>query len=213
MIHRRHHDRDPGAKVVYAPRNLPQLNQTSSLSTSTATRDNMATNDLSSPLDTASHSVAKKRHYIQYHQQGVANLRRCVINIQDSIFVIHIAPITAAISFFFEPVQLGSLRALAYMSQLGISTLDFKTNLDVEAYAKRTIVCLPKVSAETTSALCLEVDLEYQQFWRGFLMSGPGCRPCTINMKLNNVFIAPLNEIKINSTIDMLGMKEYSTVV
>ena len=196
----------PAAKVVYAPRSLPQFNQTSSVSCSSTAADisKVINNDVNNSSYTNSNTTIKKRHYIQYHQQGVANLRRCVINIKDSVFVIHIAPIAAAIHFFFEPVQLGSLRFLSYMSQLGIPTLDFKTNLDVEAYAKRTIFCLPKVSTETTSALCLEVDVVYQQYWRGFLMSGPGCRPCSINLKLKNMFIAPLNEIKINSSIDTL---------
>jgi hypothetical protein len=173
----------PAENIIFAPNDLPHINPYTMYRES-----DFETGFLSN----------RTIHHIQYHQQSVANLRRCIVQVFDSVVIGHLNPIIKAVNFFVEPVRLGIQRFLALMSKLNLGSVDLKANLDLEVNFKRTIFCLPRITEnEGISVVCIESDLDYTQSWRGFLIAGPGRRLSEIKFKILNLFIAPIHEIRV----------------
>lgn len=170
--------------------------------------------------DGASFSDSESAPHIVYRQQGNGNLRRCVVEISESVAVIHVLPFTAAMRFFVEPVQLTSMRNLGMIEKRGLGPLDFKAALDVEVLAKSTVFCLPNVvqaktksAKDVSSGLCLHGDFTYQQAWRGFLNVGPGKITQIFKLEIYSIFIAPLHEIRISGAESLIDacLAEFRT--
>ena len=199
--------------IILAPKNLAQLNQKSRLGDRGAGSFLDFDDDESLSDDSASTfpEQLKDRNYsgefiepnkfhepcIRYRQQGNGNLRRCVIEINDSVLILNVPKLQRIGSFFGEPVQLGFQRHLARIKASGVENPDFKASMDLEIHAKNTLFCLTnKSKREGTSAFCLNANLDYTNAVRGFLRVGPGRVTTKINLDVKHVYIAPLHEIK-----------------
>jgi len=132
--------------------------------------------------------------HITYSQQGTGNLRRCIINIQDSVAVANMAKVLHGVEYFLKPIHLNGFRNVHIVETRGL--LDYLVYLDCEVHVKNTIVCFSSTSHRgEENALCVQVDLDYMQAWRGFLVSGPGKISLNIDVSVTNVYIAPMREI------------------
>jgi len=198
--------------IILAPKSLAQLNQKTRLGDRGSFVD--FDDDDSDSDDTASTfqgqhnpNVSTNEAFtepnkfrvpnLRYRQQGVGNLRRCVVEINDSLLVLNMPKLQKIGSYFGEPVQLGFQRHLARIKAKGVENPDFKASMDLEVHAKNTIFCLTnKNKREGTSAFCLNADLDYTNAVRGFLRVGPGKVTTQINLAVKHVFITPLHEIK-----------------
>ena len=67
--------------------------------------------------------------HITYRQQGVENLRRCVVNMEDSAAVAKISKILHAVDFFVDPISLTAERNLGVIEQTCPIPFDFKAAL------------------------------------------------------------------------------------
>lgn len=153
--------------------------------------------DSESDIDFETQETSRVPH-IAYHQQGIGNLRRCIVEINDSVAVIQINPILTAIKYFTEPTHLYFQRNLNRILSRKQGPYDFKSSLDVEVHALNTVFCLPNTTAvDGTSALCIHSNFHYTHAWRGYLLSGPGKVSVDIELSLLSVFISPLHEIKV----------------
>ena len=131
----------PAAFVVFAPKALPQMNRLAA--------------SKGEPRPSASSSSptwAAALPHIRYSQQGVGNLRRCVIDISDSVLVVHLQQILALVTYFVEPVHLAGRRAHALASRKEGGALDFKAALDVEVFLRNTVLCVPQRAGSLASA-------------------------------------------------------------
>jgi hypothetical protein len=140
---------------------------------------------------------SRVKPHIRYSQQGVGNLRRCVIDIEDSVAIIHMDKILEAASYFMDPISLAYERNTILTDARGKGPVDFKASLDLEVHACNSIVCLPKTSVrEEMSVICLESSFDYTQAWRGFMRSGPGKVTMGVQFRVSKLFIAPVHEIR-----------------
>lgn len=194
MEHFTKHVRECSDHIVFAPKKV----MSNGLSyVSRVDKDSNDDNDQYADTEVVPHIV--------YRQQGNGNLRRCVIEISESIAVAHVLTITAAMRYFVEPLHLTSTRNLAMIEKCGPGPLDFKAALDVELHARSTVFCLPNMavngkskSREVSSGLCLHGDFAYLQAWRGFLAVGPGKITQIFRLQISSIFIAPLHEISVS---------------
>ena len=72
--------------------------------------------------------------HIVYNQEAVGNLRRCIVDIKDSLVVAHFDLILNTVAYFTEPVQLMNTRQ--------VGRLDFKW-LAISLYLCISILLLP----------------------------------------------------------------------
>ena len=129
----------PPEFVIFAPKTLPQMNKV----TATGMMSGSSAMDAMSPGSPLSSKVSTPRPHIRYSQQGVGNLRRCVVDISDSLVVVHFQAIMALVTYFVEPVHLSARRAHAVVIHKEQRQLDFKAALDVEVHLKNTVICVP----------------------------------------------------------------------
>jgi hypothetical protein len=135
---------------------------------------------------------------LRYRQQGVANLRRCVVDIANCVLVAHIRPIMAAVSYFVDPISLTNMRGNELLLNEGIGPLDFKAGLDVEVHTKSTVIAIPKFSTKDgMSVLCVQSDVDYIHAFRGFKEAGPAKVTIDVWMNIYSIFITPIHEIKV----------------
>ena len=142
--------------------------------------------------------VGKRKPHIRYHQQGNANLRRCIVEIDDSAFVLHFCTIMAIVDFFHTPIRVISDRNLKWIEEMGKGPLDFRAGIDVEVHLHDTVICLPNIvgADDEANALCFRTHLDYLHTWRGFLQAGPGKVGVQVNSSILGTFIAPINEVQ-----------------
>jgi hypothetical protein len=134
---------------------------------------------------------------LRYRQQGVANLRRCVVDIVDCVLITHVRPIMAAVAYFVDPISLNNLRSNALLAKEGFGALDFKAGLDVEVHTKSTVIAIPKFSdKEDVSVLCVQSDLDYNHAFRGFREAGPAKVTIDVAVNIYSIFITPIHEIR-----------------
>jgi hypothetical protein len=168
--------------IMFAPTSFPLLN-------SALNRGN--SNPGKGVVDPSSKCAVP---HITYSQQGTGNLRRCIINIQDSVAVANMAKVLHGVEYFLKPIHLNGFRNVHIVETRGL--LDYLVCLDCEVHVKNTIVCFSSTSHRgEENALCVQVDLDYMQAWRGFLVSGPGKISLNIDVSVTNVYIAPMREI------------------
>jgi hypothetical protein len=182
--------------VVFAPKNLACMSGERKQRMKAFYRDeddDAEHENITSPTSSNSH-----RPHIRYSQQGIGNLRRCIIEIDDSIAVAHINPILTAISYFTEPTYLYYLRNIGRIEQAGQGPYDYKAALDVEVHAMNTVFCLPNITVKDgASGICVSSDFHYTHAWRGYLLSGPGSIKVEISLLVYSVFISPLHEVRV----------------
>jgi hypothetical protein len=172
--------------LVLAPRHLPVFRSKDS-NRSGAPGAPVAEEGAASP----SYEVIR---HIRYCQQGVANLRRCVVYISDTVVTVNLTTILAAVDFFVIPIQLTSQRNLQLVEQMNKGPFDYRAGLDVEVHMVRSYVCIPD-PVNGFNALCFDVKLDYAQSLRGFLNVGPGLVLMDVDADINSIFMAPLNEV------------------
>ena len=139
----------PPEFVIFAPKTLPQMNKVTATGMMAASSAMDATSIPGSPLP--SH-VSTQRPHIRYSQQGVGNLRRCVVDISDSLLVVHFQAIMALVTYFVEPVHLSARRAHALVIHKEQRQLDFKAALDVEVHLRNTVICVPHRTTGNTGS-------------------------------------------------------------
>jgi hypothetical protein len=127
----------PPEFVIFAPKALPQMNRVAA-----------SKSELSSSTASFSPARAAASPHIRYSQQGVGNLRRCVIDISDSVLVVHFQQILALVTYFVEPVHLAGRRAHSLATRKEGGAVDFKAALDVEVFLRDTVVCVPQRTAQ-----------------------------------------------------------------
>jgi hypothetical protein len=151
-------------------------------------------------LDNPNNTEPKKRiPHIKYSQQGVNNLRRCYIVVENSVVVAHFLTVMSIVDFFHTPIRVNDQRDLRLVEVNGKGRNDWKANLDVEVHIKDSVLGFPNITSEDSSnALCFELNLAYQHGWRGFGESGPGLTIFTIAATIFKTFIAPVNELQSN---------------
>lgn len=155
-------------------------------------------------------AVEESVPHLQYNQQGVANLRRCVVTISDSVAISVIVPALRTVGYFLKPIQLNNRRNLAIFAANNAGPYDFKMALDCEVHVKNSILSMPNiVSGEGVNGLCTQLDFVYTQAWRGFSTAGPSKVTMKIVCLVKSIFIAPLNEMD-NSQIQSLVDPFYS---
>eukprot|EP01032_Pedospumella_encystans_P012694 gene12694-14667_t len=144
--------------------------------------------------------------HIKYSQQGTGNLRRCIVSISDSMAVANIAKVLHTVEYFLKPIHVNTHRSLFVIAQSHLGPYDYKIALDMEVHVSNTVVCLTNISRrDGANALCFQLNLDYQQAWRGFLSSGPGLIGLNIDISVMNIYIAPMREInssRIQSLVD-----------
>ena len=47
----------------------------------------------------------------RYSQEGIGNLRRCIVSIRNSLLVVHLSHVRSLLRFILDPIRLGSMRA------------------------------------------------------------------------------------------------------
>jgi len=177
------HDEISIASIMFAPTSYPMLNSALNPSYSKLDRSHQGA---VGPITTVPH--------ITYTQQGTGNLRRCIVNIQDSVAVANMAKVLHGVEYFLNPIHLNGYRNINIVERKG--RLDYNFSLDCEVHVKNTIVCFANTSHRgEENALCVQVDLDYMQAWRGFIVSGPGKISLNIDVSVKNVYIAPMREI------------------
>jgi len=156
--------------------------------------------------------------HITYNQEGVTNLRRCLVAINNSIVVAHMDLILNIVAFFVEPIQLFETRNIAYLAEQKHGPYDFKGMLDLEVVLTHCSVCLPessktdkstiftgartgrKNSATSSSnkraeqaafsGMCLDLDkVIYTQAFRGFMKVGPGSGELKLALDVRKMYI------------------------
>jgi hypothetical protein len=164
-----------------------------------------------------------EEHSIFYSQNGVGNLRRCFIDLSDTILSTHLLEITKLINFFVESITLADLREKQYISSLIPSQIfNYRALLDVEVYLQRLLVFIPSDLNEIfldTKGLCLEIEqFQYLHSWRGFLEHGPGWIAFDIQSDVNSYFISTLwdiyqqdqSNLSIESLLDPIQIEFHS---
>lgn len=199
----------PAEKIIAAPKDLPQVNPDMKQSFSTdifAKMKSLRRMNSTKDGDDDPTVPARERSYnVAYHQQGISNLRRCVVNVTDSVIVVHMSAIFDMISFFMEPIRVNYLRSLSVLARSGLGILDFKANMDLEVHVKDSSFCLPRPTEEEgMSAICLAGDASYTQAWRGFLTAGPGRRPSSISVDVKSIFIAPIHDLRVTGVDSLI---------
>ena len=140
----------PPEFVIFAPKTLPQMNKVTAMGrTMSGSRTMNAMSPPGSPLPP---HTSTPRPHIRYSQQGVGNLRRCVVDISDSLLVVHFQAILALVTYFVEPVHLSARRAHAVVIHKELRQLDFKAALDVEVHLKNTVICVPHRTTGSTGS-------------------------------------------------------------
>lgn len=91
------------------------------------------------------------RHFT-YTQQGVGNIRRCIVDVMDTVLLVNISPIQTFLSYILEPIGLSALRQLAHFKEQGLGPYDFKTALDVEVTILDSTIALFHHSSSTSSS-------------------------------------------------------------
>ena len=190
-------NRLPTDAIVFAPRSLPSFKSKSIVS--------RQGNDSGEALNKANDSkhrskddddVEPPRRHIRYTQQGIGNLRRCVVDIANSVAVAHMATILTVVNFFYDPIKQISEKNLAMLAHNGLGPFDFKAALDVEVHVIDCLTCLPNCSpSEGVNGLCAAVNLHYLQAWRGFPLCGPAKIIASVNADVKHIFVAPLHEL------------------
>eukprot|EP01036_Dinobryon_divergens_P026996 gene26996-35701_t len=190
-------NRLPTDAIVFAPRSLPSFHSKTNMSR----QGNESGEGLNKANDAKLRSrdedgVEQPRRHIRYTQQGIGNLRRCIVDIENSVAVAHMATIPAVVNFFFDPIKQISEKNLAVLAHNGLGPFDFKAALDVEVHVTDCLTCLPNCSpSEGVNGLCAAINLHYQHAWRGFLLCGPGKVTATVNADVKHIFVAPLHEL------------------
>eukprot|EP00605_Chrysophyceae_sp_TOSAG23-4_P000339 GSChrysophyteH1.ASY1.ANO1.386.1 assembled CDS len=187
------------------------------------------------------HEMLPNEPHISYYQQGVTNLRRCLISLQDSLVVGHLGPILNLIPFWTEPIGLIALRKSDAIQQHGFGPFDFKAGLEVEVDARNCTIALPlnprdrknvfmsnsknrDDQHDTTDdvnykGLCLDIEnIVYRLTDRGFLRVGPGTRSNYTYLKCRKIFIETIasaaDTIEEASLIEAFELKvDYSHFV
>ena len=158
------------------------------------------TEDLAAGVIDWQHILRKKKTkpHIEYHQQTVGNLRRCIIDICDTVGIIQWETIMSIVTYFVDPIELNNHRNLASRARSDMGLIDICANLDVELRVCDTTFGLPRVAdGEEMSVMCIESDFTYTHSWRGFLLAGPGCRMNDIDVSLKSTFIAPICDLRV----------------
>ena len=185
------HDELSIGSIMFAPTSYPMLN--SALNRGGGGSTAGGGGGVGVGVVDPSSSTAAVPH-ITYSQQGTGNLRRCIITIQDSVAVANMAKVLHGVEYFLKPIHLNGFRNVHIVETRGL--LDYLVSLDCEVHVKNTIVCFSSISHRgEENALCVQVDLDYMQAWRGFLVSGPGKISLNIDVSVTNVYIAPMREI------------------
>ena len=191
-------NRLPTDAIVFAPRTLPSFQSKTSIM---SRQGNESGEGLYKANDSKHRSkdeegVGLPRRHIRYTQQGIGNLRRCIVDIENSVAVAHMATILTVVNFFFDPIKQISEKNLAMLAHNGLGPFDFKAALDVEVHVIDCLTCLPNCSpSEGVNGLCAAVNLHYQHAWRGFILCGPGKVTATVNADVKHIFVAPLHEL------------------
>lgn len=191
----------PTDALVFAPRSLPSLSSKKKNARMTVDTDNSEVLNKSLDLKEKYRDEEEDvpRPHIRYTQQGIANLRRCVVEISNSVAVAHMATILSTVSFFFDPIQQISEKNLAMLERLGRGPFDFKAALDVEVHVIDCLTCLPNCSsADSVNGLCAALNLTYTHAWRGFPICGPAQITVSVESDVRHIFVAPLHELYNN---------------
>lgn len=168
-------------KVIFAPKTLQQLTRFSQ-------NQPKKKEDNDSPfkkkkrravIESQDECMFRDRPHITYHQEGIGNLRRCVVEIADSIAVVDIVNINSLVSWIMDPITLIYMRNKQVLINAGKGVLDWNIGLDVEVRTENTVICFPyNVVNEGVSCVCINSNLDYTQAWRGLLLTGPGKSTC-----------------------------------
>lgn len=179
--------------LVLAPRHLPVFHWKEGNRTraNTVASESMSPN---SPLDSEPSPVSPSKPHIRYSQQGVANLRRCCIYVDDTMVISNITTMLAVIDFFVIPIEVTGHRNLQLVESRNKGPFDYRLGLDVELHMDHCYVCAPD-PLNGLHALCFDVKVDFMQCLRGFLNVGPGCARMDLDVNVNNIFMAPLNEV------------------
>jgi hypothetical protein len=168
-------------KVIFAPKTLPQMTRFSPNQPKKKEDNDSPFKKKKKRAGIESHDecMFRDRPHITYHQEGIDNLRRCVVEIADSIAVADIVNINSLINWIMEPITLIYMRNKQVLINAGKGVLDWNIGLDVEVRTQNTVICFPyNVVNEGVSCVCINSNLEYTQAWRGLLLIGPGKSTC-----------------------------------
>lgn len=144
--------------------------------------------------DSTKEAAEAAARHIRYSQQGVANVRRCCVYVDDTVVAVNVTTMLAIVDFFVIPIQLTSQRNLQLVDQLNKGPFDYRGGLDVEVHMDRSYVCIPD-PVNGINALCFDLKVDFAQSLRGFLNVGPGLALMDLDIDINNIFMAPLNEV------------------
>ena len=151
---------------------------------------------------------------LTYSQESLANLRRCLVGINDSVVVVQLDAIMDIVAYWVEPVTVMDMRNLNLIAESNCGPFDFHGLLDIEVVLTQCTACLPLSALsnehnyfsgaqgatapgseavnreQALSGLCLQTDLiTYKQCYRGFLNIGPGADELLLLLEVRKVFI------------------------
>ena len=145
--------------------------------------------------------------HIRYSQQGCINYRRCVVSISDSFVSLHVELITRTINYFFNPITFLNERYSLILSYDEMSQIqyEFKGAMDVEVHILNSIVNTPvDTNSKQPEVLCVLLNLDFVNSWRGFVESGPGKVIQSIAVAVHQLFIADVRYRMPESAADSI---------
>ena len=140
--------------------------------------------------------ISVRAHQLKYRQYDVGNLRKCIIDLENSYLTLNLPVILSLVSFFLDPISLNYLRATALLKSEGLGPFDFRRGLDVEVSANNLCLTLPDSDGSNATALCAVVNLYYSHCWRGFTTAGPGKITIFSHIEMVQMFVAHISNVK-----------------
>eukprot|EP00981_Chlorochromonas_danica_P015103 scaffold10498_cov179-Ochromonas_danica.AAC.5 len=95
------------------------------------------------PVFNNDHLYGRRYPHLRYSQQGMNNLRRCAIFVQETVVVAHFHIVMSVVKYFNHPVKITFSRNETIVRRNHEKEFDYHESLDVEVEVQNTLTFIP----------------------------------------------------------------------